>query len=98
MGSIREEPRDFQSRLTVSPKPEYPTLAKNAGVQGLVILQVRMKSDGSVAVEKVLEGQGQPTLVDAATDAIRRWRGKPAQINGKSVEVVSTVSFEFQLR
>ena len=96
MGSIREEPKDFQHRLTVAPKPEYPALAKNAGVQGLVILEVRLKGDGSVIVEKVLGGQ--PALVDAATEAIRRWRGKPAQINGKSVEVVSTVSFEFQLR
>jgi TonB family protein len=96
MGSIREEPKDFQNRLTASPKPEYPAFAKNAGVQGLVILQLRLKSDGSVTVEKVLEGQ--PALVDAASEAIRRWRGRPAQINGKNVEVVSTVSFEFQLR
>ncbi len=95
MGSVREEPKDFQSRLTASPKPEYPALAKNAGVQGLVILQVRLKNDGTVSVERVLEGQ--PALVDAATAAIQRWRGKPEQINGKTVEVVSTVSFEFQL-
>jgi outer membrane biosynthesis protein TonB len=36
-------------------------------------------------------------LVDAAVAAVQRWRAKPEQINGKNVEVVSTVSFEFQL-
>jgi TonB family protein len=95
MGSIHEDNRDFTKRLTSAPPPDYPSLARNAGVQGKVVLQIRLKSDGTVNVEKVLEGQ--PALVDAATAAIRKWRARPEQINGKSVEVVSTVSFEFQL-
>jgi TonB family protein len=61
-----------------------------------VVLQIRLKGDGSVDVDKVLEGQ--PSLVDAATAAVHKWRAKPEQVNGKNVEVVSTVSFEFQLR
>jgi TonB family protein len=95
MGGLREDPRDFTKRLTLSPLPEYPNLAKNAGVQGRVVLQIRLKGDGSVDVDKALEGQ--PVLVDAATKAIRKWRAKPERVNGKNVEVVSTVSFEFQL-
>jgi TonB family protein len=95
MGSLHEDPRDFIKRLTLSPPPEYPNLAKNAGVQGRVVLQIRLKGDGSVDVDKVLEGQ--PVLADAATAAIRKWRAKPERMNGKNVEVVSTVSFEFQL-
>jgi TonB family protein len=95
LGSLREDPRDFTRRLTLSPLPEYPNLAKNAGVQGRVVLQIRLKGDGSVDVDKALEGQ--PVLVDAATKAIRKWRAKPEWVNGKNVEVVSTVSFEFQL-
>ncbi len=96
MGSIHEDNKDFTRRLIASPPPEYPTLAQNAGVQGRVVLQVRLKADGSVSVDKVLEGQ--PALVDAAVAAVRNWRGKPEQINGKNIEVVSTKSFEFQLR
>lgn len=95
LGGIREDTKDFTKHLIVSPPPQYPALARNAGVQGLVVLQVRLKSDGSISVEKVLEGQ--PVLADAATAAVQRWRAKPEQINGKNVEVVSTVSFEFQL-
>jgi len=95
MGSIHEDNKDFARRLTLSPPPEYPTLARSAGVQGRVVLQIRLKSDGTVNVEKVLEGQ--PVLVDAATAAVRKWRARPELVNGKSVEVVSTASFEFQL-
>jgi TonB family protein len=96
MGSIHEEPKDFMRLLTASPDPEYPELAQSAGVQGRVVLQVRLMTDGTVRVDRVLEGQ--PALVDAATAAIQKWRGKPEQINGKNVEVVSTRSFDFQLR
>jgi len=96
MGSVHEDPKDFAKRLTVFPPPEYPALAQTAGVQGKVVLQVRLKADGTVQVERALEGQ--PALVDAAMAAVQKWRAKPEQINGKNVEVVSTVSFEFQLR
>ena len=95
MGSVREEPKDFMKRLMVSPQPQYPALARNAGVQGMVVLQIRLRPDGTVTVDKVLEGQ--PALVDAATAAVQTWRARPEQLNGKNVEVVSTVSFEFQL-
>lgn len=96
MGSIHEDSKEFAKRLTVSPPPDYPALAQTAGLQGRVVLEVRLKSDGSVSVARVLEGQ--PALADAATAAVRNWRARPALLNGKPVEVVSTVSFDFQLR
>ena len=96
MGSVREDPKEFTKHLKLSPAPEYPALARDAGVQGRVTLQIRLKSDGSVTVDKVLEGQ--PVLADAAIATVQKWKAKPEQINGKTVEVVSTVSFEFQLR
>jgi outer membrane biosynthesis protein TonB len=46
-------------------------------------------------VEKVL--QGEPSLADAATAAVKTWRAAPEQIEGKNVEVVSTLSFNFTL-
>ncbi len=93
MGSIYEDNKDFTRRLTLHPPPEYPPLARKAGIQGMVVLQIRLKADGSVSVEKVLEGE--PALVDAATAAVRKWQGRPERIAGKNVEVVSTVSFNF---
>ena len=94
-GGITENPDDFQRRLVNSPKPSYPALAQRAGLQGIVKLQVRVKKDGSVEVQKLLEGE--PALADAAITAVKQWRAKPASINGQPVEVISTVTFNFQL-
>jgi len=94
-GGIGENPDDFQRRLVNSPKPSYPALAQRAGLQGVVRLQVRVRKDGSVEVQKLLEGE--PALADAAITAVKQWRAKPASINGQPVEVISTVTFNFQL-
>jgi TonB family protein len=94
-GGMTEDPDDFQKRLVNSPKPSYPALAQRAGLQGFVKLQVRVRKDGSVEVQKLLEGE--PALADAAIAAVKQWRAKPALMNGKPVEVISTVTFNFQL-
>jgi len=94
-GGLREDADDFRNRLTYSPHPVYPELAQRVGIQGVVKLQVRVQKDGRVEVLKLL--QGEPALAEAAITAVKQWRGKPAWINGKQVEVVSTVTFNFQL-
>jgi TonB family protein len=94
-GGVRENPDDFLKRLTSTPHPAYPALALRAGIHGRVKLQVRVTKEGRVEVQKVLEGE--PVLADAAIDAVKHWRAKPDWINGKKVEVHSTVTFDFQL-
>jgi len=94
-GGLTEDSAEFQKRLINFPKPAYPALAQRAGLQGVVKLQVRVKKDGNVEVQKLLEGD--PALADAAIAAVKQWRARPALINGKQVEVISTVTFNFQL-
>ncbi len=96
MGGVHEDPDEFKKHLVNSPPPDYPQLAKRAGLQGVVRLQVRLKTDGSLSVEKVLEGE--PALVEAATAAIQQWKATPELFGGKKVDVISTVTFNFQLR
>jgi TonB family protein len=95
-GGLREDADDFRNRLTSAPHPAYPELAQRVGIQGIVKLQVRVLKDGRVEVLKLL--QGEPVLADASMVAVKQWRGKPAWINGKQVEVISTVTFNFQLK
>jgi TonB family protein len=94
-GGLTENPDDFQKRLVNFPRPSYPALAQRAGLQGFVKLQVRVRKDGSIEVQKLIEGE--PALADAAIATVKQWRAKPASINGKPVEVISTVTFNFQL-
>jgi TonB family protein len=95
MGGMREDAEEFKKRLIASPAPEYPQLARKAGLQGVVRMQVRVKTDGSLSVDKIIEGE--PALADAATSAIRQWRARPGQLGDKKVDVITTVTFNFQL-
>jgi TonB family protein len=97
LGGIREDSEAFQARLTFAPRPNYPLSARKGGVEGRVRLQVRLTQDGKVQVEKVVEGS-EPTLVDAAIAGVKQWRGTAAWMNGKPVDVISTVTVDFKLR
>ena len=95
LGGLREDAGEFQKRLVYCPHPSYPELARRAGVEGIVRLQVRVTKDGRVEIEKLLEGA--PVLADAAMDAVKGWRAKPVWVDGKQIGVISTVTFNFQL-
>jgi TonB family protein len=95
LGGLREDAGEFQKRLVYCPKPSYPELARRAGVEGIVKLQVRVTKDGRVEVQKLLEGA--PVLADAAMDAVKGWRAKPVWMDGKQIDIISTVTFNFQL-
>ncbi|HEY2460019.1 MAG TPA: energy transducer TonB [Candidatus Acidoferrum sp.] len=94
-GGIREDWETFQKQLINSPRPVYPVIARKAGVQGMVKLQIRATKDGRVTVEKLIEGE--PALADAAIASVKQWRIKPVTVNGQPVGVISTVTFNFQL-
>jgi protein TonB len=64
-------------------------------VQGIVRLQVRATKDGRIEVDKILSGS--PTLAEAAIAAVKQWRVRPFSAAGKPVDVISTVTFNFQL-
>jgi TonB family protein len=96
LGGVREDAEEFRKRLITSPPPEYPQLAQKAGLQGRVRMQVRVKSDGSLSVDKIMEGE--PALADAACSAIRQWRARPGQLGDKKVDIIATVTFDFNLR
>jgi TonB family protein len=96
LGGVHEDPEEFKKHMINSPPPDYPQMARRAGIQGVVRLQVRMKTDGTVEVEKVLEGE--PALVDAARAAVLQWRANPEDACGKKADVITTLAFNFQLR
>lgn len=96
LGGVRLDGDEFQKRITSAPRPAYPEIARKAGVEGMVRLQVRLKQDGRVEVQKILEGD--TVLADAAIAAVKQWRGKPVWLDAKPVDVISTVSFDFHLR
>ena len=82
-------------RLLNKVEPVYPQLARNARVQGQVVLTAIISKDGTIQDLRVLSGH--PLLVPAALDAVRQWRYKPYLLSGEPVEVETTVTVIFSL-
>ena len=76
-------------------EPQYPVMAKQAHVQGSVLLRAVIGKDGKV--ENVQAQSGNPLLASAAVNAVKQWRYKPYVLNGSAVEVETTVTVNFQL-
>jgi len=75
--------------------PVYPPLARNARIQGQVILQAVISKQGIIKNLRVLTGH--PMLVPAAIEAVRQWRYRPYVLNSEPVEVETQVTVNFSL-
>jgi TonB family protein len=90
VGGAIAEPRKLKN---VS--PFYPAIAKQARVQGVVILECTIGVDGRVRDVKVL--RSIPLLDAAAVEAVRQWVYAPTLLNGAPVPVIMTVTVNFKL-
>lgn len=71
-------------RIRTRVMPDYPSLARQMRVTGRVKIETTIAADGHVSNAKVVGGS--PLLVNAAMDAIKKWRFEPAAKD--SVEVI----------
>lgn len=76
--------------------PEYTDMAREAGVEGIVMLWALVDLDGSVKAVQVI--RSVPLLDAAASAAVHRWRFTPALANGHPVRVWVAVPVKFSLR
>ncbi len=82
-------------KLIYRVSPLYPVLARQARVQGSVILQVMVDEKGNVTDVRVV--RGHPLLESAAVEAVQKWKYKPTFLNGQPVAVISNVVVTFTL-
>jgi len=75
--------------------PVYPKEARISGTEGTVKLHAVIATDGSVRQLQV--ESGEPHLAQSATDAVRQWTYEPLVMNGKPVEVETTIYVIFRL-
>jgi TonB family protein len=78
-----------------APKPRYPVDAREARVQGSVVLHVVVGKDGHVRDISLVSGH--PMLVPAAVDAVRQWEYKPYLLNGEPVQVETQITINFMM-
>jgi len=75
--------------------PAYPPLARQARIQGVVILQAQISKDGNIENLQLISGH--PMLAPAAIEAVKQWKYKPYLLNGEPVEVETQVQVNFTL-
>lgn len=76
-------------------QPNYPPLARQARVQGSVLLEATISENGDIVDLHVVSGH--PMLVAAAVEAVKQWRYRPYLLNGQPVSVQTQVQVNFRL-
>jgi len=76
-------------------QPNYPPLARQARIQGSVLLQAEISKDGSIENLRLISGH--PMLAPAAIEAVKQWKYKPYFLNGEPVEVETQITVNFTL-
>ena len=77
-------------------EPEYPPVAKVAGVEGVVVMRVLIDRSGATQETEVV--WGHPALRNAALESLKNWRWEPIKVDGEAVPASTTVTFNFVLR
>ena len=95
-GNVPVDSGEIQNLLESSVPPVYPEVARQAGVEGDVVLRAYISSEGRVTELKVLAGP--PILARAAIDAVQQWRYQPVKINGRATNVVTTLVIAFRMQ
>ena len=80
----------------VDVRPIYPPSAKEAKIQGVVVLEALIGADGKV--ERAVVRRSVPELDQAAIDAVRQWVFAPTLINGQPAKVIVTATVDFSLQ
>jgi len=83
------------ANLIHSVQPTYPPGALSQHITGTVLLHVILATDGSVQTIDVVSGPD--ALRQAAVDAVKGWRYRPTLLNGKPIEVDTTIQVIFNI-
>ena len=79
-------------------RPRYPEIAQEAGIEGTVVVQVFVDEKGRVKDTVILKGIPNTGLDEAATEAIRKVRFRPAKQRERAVGVWISIPVNFRLK
>jgi len=94
--AIRVGVNHFSLRRITIVRPKMPEAARQLGVKGPVILEIKIDQTGNVADVRVV--RGNPILNSAAKDAVKQWKYEPISLKGQPIAVWSTVVVDFNER
>lgn len=95
LGRVRAGGNVQAARIINRVQPIYSAAARQERIEGVVRLHVIIAKDGTITQMEVVSGH--PLLQQAALDAVRQWVYQPTLLEGKPVEVDTTIDVIFQL-
>ncbi len=93
-----EPPEPIGGYLALQRNVKYPDIAREAEIQGRVIVKAKISKDGHVLKTLILQGLPGTGLDESAMDAVKKTRWKPAYQRDKPVTVWISVPVTFKLR
>jgi periplasmic protein TonB len=76
-------------------EPTYPTIARQARIQGDVVLKAIVSKEGNITELELVSGH--PMLAPAAIEAVKNWHYRPFLLNGEPIEVETLVTVMFRI-
>lgn len=95
-GPIRMPSSIISGKTIEKPAPPYPPIAKAAGIQGTVAVQIVIDEKGRVISARATSGP--PLLMNAAVQAAYRASFTPTVLSGQPVKVTGSITYNFLLR
>jgi TonB family protein len=92
-GPVRVGGNVKEPRLLSRVMPEYPLVAKEAGIQGDVVIKTTIDAKGNVVNVQIVSGPQM--LRGPALAALRRWKYEPSTLNGQPIAVQMLVTIKF---
>ncbi|MBV1777201.1 energy transducer TonB [Burkholderiaceae bacterium DAT-1] len=95
--STSEKVADLQPRLIEHAQPVYPSMLREQGIEGRVILLLEVDEAGRVKTVSITQSSGYRLFDQAALQAARHWRFQPARRDGLPIQARTTVPVRFEL-
>jgi len=83
-------------KVIYQPSPAYPSLARIAKVEGTVVLQATIGTDGTIQSLRIIS-ETSPLLRTGVIETVKTWKYKPTLLSNEPVEVITTITINFNL-
>jgi len=95
-GTVKASGGPILDKAIKKVEPDYPPIAKAAGAEGKVMVNITTSEEGKVIGAEITEGH--PLLRDSVLQAVKQWEFKPTELSGVPVKVVAVLTFDFKLK
>ena len=95
--AVQAEEQDIPAEV-YNPPPDYPSQARRRGLEGEALIEITIFADGTCGEARLLDCRGSALFGEAALEAVRKWKFRPAARNGQAVASTQSIRFLFRLR